>query len=442
VSRPGSDEIAESAHAGLSDRPAEGLIERRQRLLGPAYRLFYSEPVHIVRGEGVWLYDVNGNAYLDAYNNVACVGHCHPHVLGALADQAATLNTHTRYLSELILDYASRLLATMPNDLGHVMFTCTGSEANDLAYRIARETTGATGFIVTEFAYHGVTVAISQLSPSLGDGVKLPATTCTIPAPDGRRPHGGDVTETFAASVRAAIGELSARGLRPAALLVDTIFSSDGIYPDPAGFLAPAAKVIHDAGGLFIADEVQPGFGRTGAGMWGFGRHGIVPDIVTMGKPMGAGHPIAGLIARPELLETFGRRTRYFNTFGGNPVSCAVGMAVLDVIEKDDLIENARSVGKYLVDGLRSLAKRHPEIDDVRGAGLFVGVEIVSNPETKEPDPIRTAALVNGLRQRRILISVSGPGANVLKIRPPLVFSCANVDQLLSELDVLLGQPG
>lgn len=423
---------------GVSARD-RALIERRARLLGPAYRLFYANPVHLVRGEGVWLYDADGEAYLDVYNNVASVGHCHPHVVAALSRQAATLNTHTRYLTDGILDYAERLLATLPGDLAQVMFTCTGSEANDLAYRAARAFTGGTGMIVTQLAYHGVTIAISELSPSLGDGIAIPAHVRTVPAPDAYRAGNADLGESFAARVRAAIADMTAHGIKPAALLVDTIFSSDGVFADPTGFLAPAVAAIREAGGLFIADEVQPGFGRTGSGMWGFARHGVVPDIVTMGKPMGNGHPMAAMVARPDILDAFGRRTRYFNTFGGNPVSCAVGMAVLDVIEQEALIANARDVGAYMSDGLRALAQRHEIIGDVRGAGLFIGVELVRDRATKAPATAETARLVNGLRDKRVLISAAGPFANVLKIRPPLVFSRGHADRFLSAMDEVLG---
>ncbi len=298
----------------------QDLIARRSRLLGPAYRLFYDQPVQFVRGEGVWLYDAAGHRYLDAYNNVASVGHCHPHVVQAIARQAAVLNTHTRYLHETVLDFAEKLLATFPPQIGHVMFTCTGSEANDLALRVARTCTGGTGFIVTANAYHGVTSALAELSPSLG-----------LPLPEGSHGHVSDALEDMRKS-----------GIRPAAILVDTIFSSDGVFADPPGFLRPAVEAVRKEGALFIADEVQPGFGRSGGKMWGFARHGIVPDIVTMGKPMGNGHPVAGLAARPELLAEFGARSRYFNTFGGNPVSAAAGIAVLEVIESEGLIENAR----------------------------------------------------------------------------------------------------
>ncbi|TXH37616.1 MAG: aminotransferase class III-fold pyridoxal phosphate-dependent enzyme [Rhodospirillaceae bacterium] len=420
----------------LNARDAD-LIRRREKLLGPAYRLFYEQPLHIVRGEGVWLYDPEGNAYLDVYNNVASVGHCHPKVVEALTRQAGILNTHTRYLHETIVDYAERLLAKFPSELQHVMFTCTGSEANDLALRIARSYTKRTGFIVTKLAYHGLTSAVAELSPSLGDYVQRGDHVRLVAAPDTYR-GGRDIGEEFAAGVKAAIADMQAKGIEPAALLVDSIFSSDGIFPDPAGFLRPAVEAVRAAGGLYIADEVQPGFGRVGPAWWGFARHNLVPDMVTIGKPMGNGHPIAGAVMQPHLVEEFGNRSRYFNTFGGNPVSCAVGRAVLEVIEGEGLAENAGTVGKYMLDGLKTLAARHAIIGDVRGAGLFLGVEFVKDRAIKEAAPEETARVVNDLRRRRILISATGPRANILKIRPPLVFSRENADMFLATMDDVL----
>jgi 4-aminobutyrate aminotransferase-like enzyme len=408
------------------------LIARRNRLLGPAYRLFYEEPVQFVRGEGVWLYDPAGRRYLDAYNNVASVGHCHPHVVQAIARQAAVLNTHTRYLHETVLDYAEKLLAMFPHQIGHVMFTCTGSEANDLALRIARTCTGGTGVIVTETAYHGVTVALAEMSPSLGLPLPKDSHVRLVPAP---RSAGDDTGEIFARHVRQALDDMTRNSIRPAALLVDTIFSSDGVFADPPGFLRPAVDAVRAAGALFIADEVQPGFGRCGTHMWGFARHDLVPDLVSMGKPMGNGHPVAGIAARPELLKEFGTRSRYFNTFGGNPVSAAAGIAVLEVIEREALIENARRTGAYLAERLRELQARHALIAEVRGTGLFIGVDLRHGaaPATRE-----TARIVNMLRERRVLISAAGSHANVLKIRPPLVFGIEHADLLVQELDQVL----
>lgn len=416
----------------------QALVERRARVLGPAYRLFYETPLHPVRGEGVWLYDADGKRYLDAYNNVASVGHCHPHVVEAIARQAGVLNTHTRYLHEGVLDYAERLLATMPAELAHAMFTCTGSEANDLAMRIARAHTKAEGLIVTRFAYHGVTASIAEASPSLGKFVQLGDAVRTVPAPDSYRIAADDMGRAFANGVREAIVDLKAQGIRPAALMVDTVFSSDGIFTDPPGFMAEAVDAVREAGGLFIADEVQPGLGRTGDAFWGFQRHGVVPDIVTMGKPLGAGHPLAGLAVRPEVLAAFGRECRYFNTFGGNPVSMAAGMAVLDVIEREGLMANAQRTGSYLRAQIARLAERHALIGDIRGAGLFVGMELVTDRRARTPATAETARIVNGLRERQVLLSATGEHANTLKIRPPLVFTEANADLLVETLDQVL----
>jgi 4-aminobutyrate aminotransferase-like enzyme len=415
------------AAATRLDAEEAALVTRRAKLLGPAYRLFYSRPLHIVRAEGVWLHGANGEAYLDAYNNVGCVGHCHPLVVEAIARQAAVLNTHTRYITDLVLDYAERLLATMPAEIGHVMFTCTGSEANDLALRVAKAATGGKGVIVTENAYHGVTEALAGLSPSLG--VPLSGEARIVARPDASDTTG----RAFAAGVQAAIDDLARSGLRPAGLLVDTVFSSDGVFPGPAGFLAPAAEAIRGAGGILIADEVQAGFGRTGEAFWGFARHGLVPDIVTMGKPMGNGHPVAAMAARPAVLEAFGRNIRYFNTFGGNPVSCAAGMAVLDVIESEGLVENARGVGKLLKTAIEDMRSRREAISQVRGIGLYLGVEIVDGEGVPSRD--RAAAIVDAMRERRVLISATGKDGNVLKIRPPLVFQEQHAAILADALD-------
>jgi 4-aminobutyrate aminotransferase-like enzyme len=425
--------------AELSERERT-LIERRERLLGPAYRLFYERPIEIVRGEGVWLYDADGRRYLDAYNNVAVVGHCHPRVVKALTEQAAVLNTHTRYLHEKLPAYAKALLATMPGSERQAMFTTSGSEANDLACRIAELATGGTEFIATRLAYHGGTHLIAGMSPSLGPNSPQGPNVWLVAAPDGYRKP-GDVGRNFAEGVRAALADMSRSGRRPAALIVDTVFSSDGVFCDPPGFLRAAVEAVHEAGGLFIADEVQAGFGRTGNHWWGYQRHNLSPDIVTMGKPMGAGYPMAGLAARPALLEGIGR-SRYFSTFGGSPVAAAVGQAVLDIVRDEGLIANAGVVGAALVAGLRRLAEQHELIGDVRGAGLFIGVELVMNRTTKAPAAEATTRIVNGLRERGVLISSAGPGANVLKIRPPLVFAAEHAAIVLDELDASLSALG
>ncbi|BBY49044.1 aminotransferase [Mycolicibacterium arabiense] len=411
----------------------------RERLLGPGYRLFYEEPVEIVRGAGTLLYDADGNDYLDVYNNVTSVGHCHPYVVEAIHRQLTTLNTNTRYLQQSILGYSEQFLGTMPDELGHVMFTCTGSEANDLAMRVARYYTGNQGIIVTAGAYHGLTADVSAFSPSLGVGVPLGPHVRTITAPNRLR-HGGDddVVATMVREMREAIADLQRHGFGIAAFIADTIFSSDGIYADPAGFLQPVVDAVHDAGGLFIADEVQPGFGRTGRHWWGFQRHGVVPDIMTTGKPMGNGIPIAAAAFRPALLVEFGRNIRYFNTFGGNSVSIAAAQAVLDVIVDEGLIDNADKVGSYIMSEIATMAGGYEQIAEVRGAGLFVGVDVVTDRDSNTPDGEATLRVVNHMRRRRVLLSASGPRGSVLKIRPPLPFSIADADRMLENLAVVL----
>ncbi|WP_184358210.1 aspartate aminotransferase family protein [Rhizobium sp. BK602] len=414
------------------------MVERRQALLGPSYRLFYDNPLHVVRAEGVWLYDGEGKAHLDVYNNVPSVGHCHPRVVEAIARQAAVLNTHTRYLDENILDYSERLLATFPDEIDRVMYTCTGSEAVDLALRIARHYTGGTGIIITENAYHGVTAAAVEISPSLGAGVPLGPHVITVPAPNAYRAQGRDVGDALAEDVSKAIAFMRRHGIRPAAFIADSIFSTDGILPGPAGFLQKALAVVHEAGALYIADEVQPGFGRTGKHMWGFMRHGIVPDIAVMGKPMGNGMPIAAVVMKADVQERFGKDVRYFNTFGANHVSIAAASAVLDVIRDEKLMENAATTGEHMLAGMRALQRKFASIGDVRGAGLFLGLEFVKDGESCTPDGALALAVVNGLRERRVLISASGAHGNVLKIRPPLPFSREHADMFLETLESVL----
>jgi len=337
-------------------------------------------------------------------------------------------------LHDTILDLGEKLMATVDPAISRMMLTCSGSEANDLAYRIAQVYTGGTGVIVTQMAYHGITDAVSKFSPTLGSAVPLGAHVRTVPAPSLYR-GGPDIGARFARDVQAAIDDMVRHGIRPAALIVDSLFTSDGVLPDEPGFLQGAVAAIKAAGGIFIADEVQPGYGRTGEGMWGFQRHGVLPDIVTLGKPMGNGQPIAGLLARPEVVEEFGAMSRYFNTFAGNTVSCAAAVAVLNVIERDGLVQNAKVMGDHLLDGMKQLADRHECLGDVRGAGLFVGADIVSDRATKTSDRDRTTRIVNGMREKGVLISACGLDHNILKIRPPLIFTRANVDQLVDVLD-------
>src|SRR5882724_2739517 len=399
------------------DAALRDAVERRLRSFGSASVLFYQEPIRMERAEGVWMFDAEGRRYLDLYNNVPSVGHSHPHVVEA---------------------YAERLLATFPPDIDHLVLTCTGSEANDLALRIAKVATGRAGFVVTEAAYHGNTAAVTDVSPSARPGQPLPPHVRVVPAPEMFRTPVGDLGKRFAENVGRAIADLEQSGFGLAGLMVDTIFSSDGVYADPPGFLAPAVKLVHERQGLLIADEVQPGFGRTGAALWGFARHGVVPDIVTMGKPMGNGFPVGGVATRAALLDRFAAETKYFNTFGGNPVAAAAGLAVLDVIGDEGLIENAQKIGGYVMNGLREIGNRHIQIGDVRGSGLFIGLEFVRDRDAKRPAPEIASQLINRLRHRGILVGAAGPYGNTLKIRPPLCFTKDNADMFIAACDEVL----
>jgi 4-aminobutyrate aminotransferase-like enzyme len=428
-----------AADSELPARTRE-LTRRRAELLGPAYRLFYRSPVHVVRGAGTKLWDVDGNEYLDAYNNVVSVGHANPRVVDAVHRQMQTLCTHTRYLHEAILEYAEQLRATVDGTLGagHVMFTCTGSEANDLAVQIAKHRTGHRGVIITSEAYHGNSELTAGFSASLGEGNPLGTWVRRVITPDSYRLGAAAVAERFVASVREQIDDLHRHGEGVAAFIVDSLFSSDGIFAEPTDFLARVADLVHDAGGVFIADEVQSGFARSGERMWGHQRHRVAPDIMTLGKPMGNGFPVASLVVAHDVVAPFGRDQRYFNTFGGNTVAVAAAQATLDVIRDDDLQGNALRIGQLIRDGVQQLASRYEFIGDVRGSGLYIGVDIVADRDTKTPDASTATAIVNGLRERRVLISATGYHANVLKIRPPLVFSSDDVDRLVTALDDVL----
>jgi 4-aminobutyrate aminotransferase-like enzyme len=417
------------------------IVERRERLLGPGNPLFYDDPVHLVKGEGVWLYGADGTRYLDCYNNVPCVGHCHPRVVRALCDQASLLNTHTRYLHENILDYAERLLAKFDDSLERVAMACTGSEANDLALRVARVNTGKDGFICTNATYHGNTTAVAQLSSifepvgGYGEHVRM------VPWPDSYRAPGGlsgeALAEAYADEVRKAIESLNDSGIGFAGMIACTIYANEGLPDIPDGYMEKAVGHIRDAGGLFIADEVQAGFGRTGR-WWGYEQASVVPDIVTLGKPMGAGHPVSAVVARGELLDNYRAHEMYFNTFGGNPVSCAVAHAVIDVIDDEGLVENAAEMGEYVLQGFRELAARHDMIGDVRGSGLFFGIDLVSDRVSKSPAADKARTIVNGMRHKGVLMSKIGEHDNVLKLRPPLCFSREHADQLIETLDEVM----
>ena len=417
------------------------LLERRRRAL-PRSPLFYDHPVHLVRGEGVWLFDPDDRRYLDCYNNVPVVGHGHPRVVRAVAEQQRLLATHSRYLHEAIVELAERLKATLPPALDAVLVVNSGSEANDLAWRIARAATGRSGAVVSAYAYHGLTEATHALSPEEWAKGEQPAHVTTVPAPDGyrgpyRREEDG-WAERYAARIDDAAEALGGHGF--AAIYIDPAFTADGILLPPPAYLAEAARRVRALGGVLVADEVQAGHGRYGTGLWSFQPSGIEPDMVVMGKPMGNGFPVAALVVRSQLLAAVPEEVELFSTFGGNPVACAAALAVLDVIEDEGLVANAAETGSYLRQGLEALAGRHPVIGDVRGEGLLLGVELVD--EERVPAAGRAGRVTEAMRERGILISTTGPAGNVLKIRPPLVFQREHADLLLQTLDEVLATVG
>jgi 4-aminobutyrate aminotransferase-like enzyme len=429
------------AARGLPYRSAgtRSLLERRQRVL-PRSPLFYQHPVHLVRGEGAWLFDADGKRYLDCYNNVPVAGHSHPRVARAVAAQQRLLATHSRYLHEAIVELAERLTATLPPGLGAVMIVNSGSEANDLAWRIARAATGQAGAVVSAYAYHGLTEATHALSPEEWAAGERPAHVATVPAPDGyrgvyRREEDG-WAERYAAHVDEAAQALGDHGF--AAMYVDPAFTADGILPAPPGYLREAARRVWARGGLLVADEVQAGHGRLGRHLWSFQPSGIEPDMVVMGKPMGNGFPVAALVVRSGVLAAVPGETELFSTFGGNPVACAAALAVLDVIEEEGLVASAAQTGSYLREGLAALAQRHALIGDVRGGGLLLGIELVGDRETRAPAAGSAGKIIEAMRERGILLGATGPAGNVLKIRPPLVFGRDHADLLLQTLDEVL----
>ena len=417
----------------------QDLLERRYRLIGHHSPLFYKKPLHLVRGEGVWLWDAEGNRYLDVYNNVPCVGHCHPHVVEALCRQAATLNVHTRYLHRNILDYVERLTAKFDPSLSMAMLACSGSEANEIALRMARQQTGAQGILVTDLAYHGNTEAVAETGIAFMPEAKTTRRVRAFASPDGYRGPAGlggaALTGHYLGSVRAAIAAFEAEGLGVAGILICPAFANEGLLEVPPGFVEQAVALVRAAGGLYIADEVQGGFVRTGAHWWSHEAYGVTPDIVTLGKPMGAGYPVSGVVARAAMIESFGAWGMYFNTFAGSPVACAVASAVLDVIENERLAENASRTGAFIAAGLRRLQARHGVIGEVRDKGLFLAVEMVKDRSTREPATEEAGRLINLMRDRGVLISRLGRFDNVLKLRPPLVFRQEHADLLLSTLD-------
>lgn len=423
------------------------ILDLRVRHLGPNLSLSYRRPLKIVRGHKQFLYDDDGQAYLDAINNVPHVGHCHPRVVRAAQEQMAVLNTNTRYLHDNIVEYALRLKEKLPDPLAVFFFVCSGSEANDLALRLARTHTRRRDTIVIEGAYHGNLTSLVEISPYKFDGPGgegAPPHVKKVPLPDVYRglykscdPEAG---VKYARHVERAIEEIKKEGRLPAAFICESFMSSAGVIDFPAGYLQEAFQHARSSGAICIADEVQVGFGRLGTHFWGFETQGVVPDIVTMGKPMGNGHPLAAVVTTPEVAASFKTGMEYFNTFGGNPVSCAVGLAVLDVLEEEKLQTNAFEVGRLLRTGLEELKERHLLIGDIRGSGLFFGVELVLNRLTLEPAAAEAAYIVERVKDKGILISTEGPLHNVLKIRPPMVFEKADADRLINVLDQVLSE--
>jgi 4-aminobutyrate aminotransferase-like enzyme/Ser/Thr protein kinase RdoA (MazF antagonist) len=413
------------------------LKERRTHAFGPALSpLTYDRPLHLVRGEGVWLVDADGERFLDCYNNVPVVGHAHPRVTDAIARQSRLLNTNMRYLTDAPVELAERLVASMPEGSGldTVLFVNSGSEANDTAWRLATTWTGGGGAIVTRFAYHGVTEAIAAISPEEWLATGQPSHVETFDPVDPYRDRGSDMP----AGLAAAAARLRERGIDAAATFVDGGFTSDGIPVPPADAVRALADRTHEASALYIADEVQVGHARSGAHLWSFAAQDVAADIVTMGKPLGNGHPVAALITRRELTERFAEQTEWFSTFGGNPVACAAALAVLDVIEDEQLIARAGRVGPALRAALGDVQRGHEAIGDVRGIGMLTGVELVRDPSTKEPDPELTDAVANGMRSRGVLVGTTGRAGNVLKVRPPLAFGDEHIVLVAEALDATL----
>ncbi|HEY7524921.1 MAG TPA: aminotransferase class III-fold pyridoxal phosphate-dependent enzyme [Candidatus Limnocylindrales bacterium] len=430
----------------MKARAAESLLDRRHRLLGPSLSLSYRSPLHIVRGRGAHLYDADGIEYLDCVNNVAHVGHAHPRVVEAAARQMAELNTNTRYLHEKVLEYAERLTATLPDPLEVAFFVNSGSEANELGLRLARAASGRRDVLVLDVAYHGNTGGLVEVSPYKFDGPGgsgRPEHVHVAPLPDPYRGiHRGRTPETgaaYAADLGRVLDDAAAAGRPVGTFLVEPIPGTAGHVVPPPGYLPAAFAAARAAGAVIVADEVQTGFGRVGEPWWWAAEAlGAVPDVVTMGKPIGNGHPIGAVVTTREIAARFANGMEYFSTFGGNPVSAAVGLAVMDVVEDEALRTNARHVGGRLLEGLDGLRGRHPEIGDVRGMGLFIGVEIVREPRSREPDGARAGALVEAARRRNVLLSTDGRAHNVIKIKPPLVLSETDADQIVDTLDAAL----
>ena len=427
----------------MSDR--NRLQKLRKKYLSQSFSLSYNEPLHLVRGRGQYLYDSKGNEYLDAVNNIQHVGHSHPKVTEAANEQFKKLNTNTRYLDKTILDYARALTDKLPSNLNKCYFTNSGSESKDLALRIARNHSNSKETIVLEGAYHGHVTSLIEISPYKHDGPGgkgPPDYVHVVPMPDPFRGiyRGQSSGLKYAAEVKTILDEIRSDNKRVSAFIFEPILGCGGQIIPPNGFLSSSIKMVRDNNGVCIADEVQVGFGRMGESFWGFETQDIVPDIVTLGKSIGNGHPLSVVVTSEDLSNEFNNGMEYFNSFGGNPVSCAIGHAVLKVIEEEELQKNAFRVGNELKKLLNELKSVHDIIGDVRGKGLFLGIEIIRDLETLEPDKQVTHKIVNEMRNRKILLSSDGPDHNVIKVKPPMVFNSSNALFLVETLDKVLSK--
>ncbi|RBP62756.1 4-aminobutyrate aminotransferase-like enzyme [Brevibacterium sanguinis] len=415
------------------------LITRRNRTIGPYSPLFYDEPLEFVSAKGVWFTDVHGEKYLDGYNNVPHVGHCNDRVVAALCDQASRLNVHTRYLNARVVEYSEALLATFEPRLERVFFGNSGSEANELALRISRQLTGAKGLIVSDFSYHGTTISLAEMTTGLKTREPLAPHVRALRIPDldaDPRPE-DEVLAATLADLDAAIESLGEAGHGVSACLFDWLFSTEGMPRLPQGLVAGIAERVRAAGGMVIADEVQSGFGRTGTHMWGYQRVGLTPDLVTLGKPMGNGHPMSAVVTSAAVMDEFGPNNEFFNTFAGNPVSAAVGQAVLDEMAERGLMEQARVLGETALAQLRRFADDHDFVRTAKGAGMFLGLEFVREGR---PAPDLTKRVVEAMKSRHVIISRIGRDDNVLKVRPPLAFGPEELPRLLGALGESLAE--
>lgn len=423
--------------------PADSLAARRDRAFGAGSPLFYSTPLHIVRGQGVELFDPEGRRYVDMYNNVPCVGHANPHVAEAMARQQSTLNVHSRYLHEGIVAFAERLTALHGPEIESVIFSCSGTEANEVALRMARMATGKAGIVCTNATYHGNSEAVGKMT-RIGSGQNTAGDVRAIPFPEMLRPlvpgaSEDELCEAYLDRLRQVIRSFEEDGTGFAGLIVCSIFANEGLPDVPRGFMARATEIVHAAGGLVIADEVQAGYCRSGV-WWGYDVLGFKPDIVVTGKPMGNGLPLAATAASRKLVETFRAATRYFNTFASSPLQAAVGMAVIDVIEREGLAANVAAVGTFLKSALAERKGRFASIADVRGHGLFIGVEIAKTDATRDPDMDKAVDIINRLKDRGFLTSNAGAYRNVVKIRPPLVFQQSHAEEFIVAFDATMAE--